>query len=210
MAYRSLNRAGRGTGAEQRGAKEDDMPVDGYLLLSGGTNADIQAIVNGAPAHGARRPCLLLGGTHFQAFIPIDADSPAQFQQKVTNIIGGRNVQIEALRVACPVHPPPGLHMCPIKRAAFSPGINFLAFALVNVLAPQAPGAVGAALTAIHGQGLTVSSIVKGSANAHILVEVQESSLAALNGRFTKLGQVNGIGFQRLGAKTPAAPGPGI
>jgi hypothetical protein len=186
------------------------MSVDGYLLLFGGTDADIQAIVQGAQANGARRPCLLLGGPKFQAFIPIDADNLDQFRQKVTKVIGGRNVQKVALRVACPIHPPPGQHMCPIKRAAFSPGVNFLAFALVKVLAPEAPGAVGTALTAIHGQGLTVSSIVKGSATAHILVEVQESSMAALNGRFTTLGQVNGIGFQRLGAKAPAAPGPGI
>jgi hypothetical protein len=193
-------------------AEEGDMvqAVDGYLLLSGGTDADIKVIVDGAQAHGARNPCLVLRGTPFQAFIPIDAESRAQFRQKVTNIVGGRNVKKTTFRVACPVHPPPGLHMSPIKRVSFNPPADLLAFALVNVQALEVPGTVIAALAAIRGQGLTVASIVKGSAMAHILVEVQENSLPALNDAFAKLAQVNGIGFQRLSAHLPGAAGPDI
>lgn len=178
------------------------QPVDGYLLLSGGSNADITAIVQGAVAQGARNPCLMLSGTNLQAFIPIDADSRIRFRQKVTNIIGGRSVNRVALTVACP-HVPP-IHICPIKRGAFNPAVNTLAFALVTV-----SGSVSAALNDIHGKGLTVSSIVQGSASAQILVEVQENSLAAVNLSFAKLGLVPGILVKRVGAHLPGA-GPNI
>lgn len=181
--------------------------VDGYLLLSGGTQADIDAIVKGARAQGARAPALLLHDSTFQAFIPIDADNPTQFRQKVTQIIGGRNVTKAGFTVTCPVHPPPGLHMCPIKRLSFTPA-DTLAFALVNVAGPAA--AVKAALAAIHAQGLTTCSIVKGSTVAQILVEVQAASQAAVDLGFVKLGRVPGIAHQKLGAHLPSGAGPGL
>ncbi len=183
------------------------QPVDGYLLLSGGSQADIDAIVQGAQALGARKPCLVLSGSSFQALIPIDADSRAQFRQKVTQIVGGRSVNKVKFTVDCR-HLPPGVHICPIKRTAFNPAVHVLEFALVTV--PAAAGAVNAALAAIQGRGLTVSSIVAGSAIAQILVEVQETSQPAVDLSFARLGQVSGIGHQRLGAHLPGAAGPGI
>jgi hypothetical protein len=181
--------------------------VDGYLFLYGGSD-NAEEILAGALANGARKPCLPLSGSGYKAFIPIDADSPAEFASSVSKIIGGHDVNMVNLSVGCPTHTP-GHHICPIKRISFRSG-DVLSFALVNVNAvldsgsgEEAFGPIEKAYAAIVAQGLTPAFMFPSSPVCQILVELQRTSAAALDEAFKKLDKINGIGYTRVDATLP-------